>query len=294
MKIVNIGSLNIDHVYQVSHAVKPGETISASELQKFCGGKGLNQSAALARAGADVYHAGKIGIEGQALINLLKEYGVNTENVAVQEEIPTGHAIIQVDPDGQNCIVVYGGANTSISKEEIDKILKPFTEEDILLLQNETSNVEYAVKKAREKGMRVALNPSPIGKLAESDCLAQVDWFILNEIEGYEITGKSEAEDICNEFMTRYPNSRVMLTLGEKGCVYCDHSTKIYQESFPVKAVDTTAAGDTFTGFFLSGIMKGLPMEHILKMASRAASIAVSRQGAAASIPAWEEVAEYF
>lgn len=290
MKILNIGSLNIDYVYSVDHAVRPGETISASGRQVFCGGKGLNQSIALARAGANVYHAGKIGQDGLFLREILSENGVNVEYTKVVDDISTGHAIIQVDTKGQNCIVIYGGANTSITKSEIDEILSNFDAGDLLLLQNEISNVEYAIEKAHEKGMKIALNPSPIGNLASSDMLKYIDWFILNEVEGFEISGEKNGKDICMKLLERYPDSKVVLTLGKQGCIYYDGENFCEHGIYNVKVVDTTAAGDTFTGYFLACIMEDMDVDKALTLASKASSIAVSRPGASASIPARDEV----
>lgn len=290
MKILNIGSLNIDYVYSVDHAVRPGETISASRRQVFCGGKGLNQSIALSRAGANVYHAGKIGNDGLFLRERLAQNGVNTDYVKVEEGISTGHAIIQVDTNGQNCIVIYGGANTSITESDIDDILNNFQAGDLLLLQNEISNIGYAIEKAHEKGMKIALNPSPIGDLASSDKLKYVDWFLLNEVEGFEITGEKTGRKICIKLVERFPKCKVVLTLGEQGCIYYDGSNFYEHGIYKVKAVDTTAAGDTFTGYFLTCIMENMEVGKALALASKASSIAVSRPGASDSIPDRKEV----
>lgn len=290
MKILNIGSLNIDHVYSVDHAVRPGETISSSKRQLFCGGKGLNQSIALSKAGAKVYHAGKIGHDGLMLTERLSENGVNIEYIKVQEGIPTGHAIIQVDTKGQNCIVIFGGANNDISENDIDEILQNFEAGDILLLQNEVSNIEYAIEMAHKKGMKIALNPSPIDDLASSDKLKYIDWFILNEVEGFEITGEKSGKDICTNLVKRFPNCKVVLTLGKLGCIYYDGSSFYEHGIYDVKVVDTTAAGDTFTGYFLACIMDNIEMDETLTLASKASSIAVSRAGASDSIPTKKEV----
>lgn len=290
MKILNVGSLNIDYVYSVDHAVRPGETISSTKRQIFCGGKGLNQSIALSKAGANVYHAGKIGQDGLMLTKRLTENGVNIEYIKIQPDIPTGHAIIQVDSKGQNCIVVYGGANTNILEKDIDDILHNFEAGDILLLQNEVNNIEYIIEKAYKKNMRIALNPSPIGELASSDKLEYIDWFILNEVEGFEITGKKSGKDICFNLVERFPKCKVVLTLGKQGCIYYD-GIQFYEHSiYDVKVVDTTAAGDTFTGYFLACTVENMDIDKTLTLASKASSIAVSREGASDSIPTREEV----
>ena len=290
MKVLNIGSLNIDHVYGVDHAVRPGETISAQSMQLFCGGKGFNQSIALARAGVKVWHAGKIGADGGMLVDYLRECGVDVTHTLVDDRYPTGHAIIQVDGAGQNCIVVYPGANGEMTQEEIDRILVDFAPGDLLLMQNEVSILPYALRRAHEKGMQIVLNPSPMGDLAQSPLLEYVDIFILNEIEGYELTGERDEQKICENLLSRFPDCRVMLTLGEQGCVYADGEKLVRQSSFHVRAVDTTAAGDTFVGYFLAGLQRNAEIAAVLRTACKASAIAVSRSGAAPSIPAWSEV----
>ena len=291
MKILNIGSLNIDHVYRVDHVVAPGETLSSTELNLFCGGKGLNQSIAAARAGTQVWHAGKIGNDGAMLVSSLRECGVHTDLIQVSDGIPTGHAIIQVDRHGQNCIIVHGGANTSITPEDIDGFLSHFSAGDIFLTQNEISSLPYALEQAKKKGMLVALNPSPIGDLASSPALDWVDIFILNEVEGLQITGESDPQEICTALLRRYPRCKVMLTLGKSGCLYAEEGRRTSHGIYDTAAVDTTAAGDTFVGYFLSGLCLGNSIEDILTTASKASAIAVSRAGASVSIPDRQEAA---
>ena len=292
MKILNIGSLNIDHVYRVDHAVRPGETLSASSFQDFCGGKGFNQSIALARAGAEVFHAGKIGADGEPLVRYLTESGVDARHVLVDAENATGHAIIQVDAQGQNCIVVWGGANDQMTEAEADEILSHFDSGDVLLMQNEMNILPHALRRAHAKGMTIALNPSPMGNLAQSDLLNLVDIFILNEIEGAQITRMRDKDDICDALLARFPNCSVMLTLGKDGCVFARKNLRLAQSAFEVDAVDTTAAGDTFLGYFLQGLLGNRAIEDVLRTASKASAIAVSRPGAAPSIPARAELGQ--
>ncbi len=291
MKILNFGSLNIDHVYSVDHIVRPGETISCLGMQDFCGGKGLNQSIALALAGAQVYHAGKVGADGEELLRQMQNAGVNTTYTKIEDGVPTGHAIIQVDSKGQNCIVIHPGANGKITKEYMDEVFSNFEKGDMLLLQNEISNLEYAIEKAHEKGMKVALNPSPIDeKLASSSALQYVDYFVLNEIEGYEISGEKDGKAICGALRKKYPNCNVMLTLGKNGCMYHDGEVFANHGIYDVGVVDTTAAGDTFTGYFLACMAESLAVEKCLELASKASSMAVNKAGASSSIPKRAEV----
>lgn len=291
MKILNFGSLNIDYVYKVDHMVRSGETQSSSKMERFCGGKGLNQSIALAKAGAKVYHAGCVGSDGVQLIDLLKSEGVDCSLVKIVEEV-SGHAIIQVDKKGENSIIIYSGANGRITSEHIDEALAGFNQGDILLIQNEINNLEEITNKASGKGMKIAINPSPYSGNIETLPLNDITYFIMNEVEGKELTGHDEPEMITRAMRTRFPKSIIVLTLGSNGSVYDDGKEYCYQEVYDVEAVDTTAAGDTFTGYFLHAINSGATPQESLQIASKAAAIAVTRRGAAPSIPGYIEVEE--
>ena len=289
MKILNFGSLNLDYVYSVDHFVAEGETLASTVRNTFCGGKGLNQSVALARAGANTYHAGSIGPEGDMLTDMLKSAGVLTQYVR-RVDTPTGHAIIQVDPRGRNCILLYGGANQCNDTAYVDKVLADFDAGDWLVLQNEISSLPYLIKTAKEKGMTVVLNPSPFDKSLIDAGLDQVDYILLNETEGKQLTGYDAPVDILNAIRAAYPSLKVVLTLGKDGCVYDDGAQRLSHGIFPVTAVDTTAAGDTFTGFFIGAVSAGASAADAIRQASAASAIAVSRPGAAPSVPTADEV----
>lgn len=289
MKVLNFGSLNLDYTYQVETILIPGETQASKSREIFCGGKGLNQSIALAKAGVPVYHAGMIGEEGEILLETCRENGVNTEFIR-KIDGPSGHTIIQVDKDGQNCILLYGGANRSITREFVDEVLGAFDSGDIILLQNEINELPYIIDRAYEKKMRIFLNPSPYDHGLDSCDLTKISLFLVNEIEGYQITGEKEPGKILEKMKRLYPSAKLLLTLGGEGSVYQD-GTGIYRQGiYRVKAADTTAAGDTFTGYFISSVIDGLPVKEGLDLAARASAIAVSRPGASASIPLREEV----
>lgn len=290
MKILNYGSLNIDYTYKVPTIVKPGETIHADTLSQHPGGKGLNQSIALARAGASVIHAGKIGKDGQFLKDLLRDNHIETDLVLL-DVIQTGQAIIQVDSNGQNCIIVYGGANMQISKEEIDQYLLNLSPGDLALCQNETSNIDYFIHQCHKKKIKVAFNPSPItDSLLSSFPISDVNYLFINEIEGNMLTGQNDSQKIISTILEKYPNMQVILTLGENGAYYADIHQCLYQQAFTVKAVDTTAAGDTFTGYFLKCMTEGFEYAQCLKYASAASALAVGKLGASSSIPFMDEV----
>ncbi|BBF43755.1 ribokinase [Lachnospiraceae bacterium KM106-2] len=289
MKILNFGSLNYDYVYSLTHIAQPGETIASTKLEVFCGGKGLNQSIALAKAGVKVYHAGMVGEDGQRLCDMLSENGIDTRYVQ-QIQGKSGHAIIQVEETGQNSIILYGGSNRRLSQEYIDTVLSNFEKDDYLLLQNEVNLVSYLIDQAYERGLKIVLNPSPYDEQLEECDLKKISCFLLNEVEGHQITGKTVPEEILHEMIKKYKEASVVLTLGEKGAIYQKDKIRYEQPIFPVDVVDTTAAGDTFTGFYLAEIIRGEQVPKALKLAAKASSIAVGRAGAAQSIPSLDEL----
>jgi len=284
MKILNFGSLNIDLVYQVDHIVRPGETIASASHQIFAGGKGANQSAALARAGALVYHAGQIGAEGQWLWKKLQNLGVDMQFTQTVEG-HTGHALIQVEKGGQNSIVLYPGVNTTQSRTFIDSVLNAFTRGDILLLQNEINEIPYLMEQAAQRGMRIALNPAPFSPEVLAYPLERVEFLIVNETEAEGLVGQSAIEDLPSALSERLPKAQILLTLGEKGVYYRSPQQQFHVEALRVKAVDTTAAGDTFTGYFLAAIAENKPVEAALVGATHAAALCVMQAGAMDSIP---------
>ena len=291
MKVLNIGSMNLDLVYTVDHIVQPGETEATGSRNVFLGGKGINQSMALAKAGVEVYHGGLIGNGGQPFLDACKEYGVKADYIRT---IPgkSGHAVIQRDKNAQNCILLYGGANQQLTEEYVDEVLSHFGAEDMLLLQNEVNQLPYIVDRAYEKGMQIALNPSPFNEKLDAVDMTKISLFLLNEVEGNQVTGETEPEAIIAKMQALYPHAKIVLTLGKDGAMYAEGDQRVYQPIFPVKAVDTTAAGDTFTGYFLAGMADGMSVADTLKMSAKASSIAVTRAGAVPSIPYRAEVME--
>lgn len=289
MKVLNYGSLNMDYTYSVPHMIVGGETMASYELHEYCGGKGLNQSVALARAGLSVWHAGLIGTDGQPLVDLCADAGVHTELIR-KLDVRGGHTVIQVDPDGQNSIILYGGTNQMQTKEFADEVLSHFGEGDYLVLQNEINLLDYIIDRAYEKNMKIILNPSPYNEKLESCDLRKVSLFFVNEIEAAQITGNREPDRMLEALHETFPQAAFVLTLGSDGAWYYDGKQKVFQGIFPVRAVDTTAAGDTFTGFFIREIADGVDIQTALKIAAKASSIAVSRVGAAPSVPTLEEV----
>lgn len=292
MKVLNFGSLNVDYVYRVDHMTREGETQKAMSREAFPGGKGLNQSVAAARAGVRVYHAGLVGDDGDLLLEVCRENGIETEFVRSVAG-PCGHTIIQVDNHAQNSILLYPGSNGSMTEAFVDEVLSHFEKGDLLLLQNEINLLDYIIDRAYEKGMVVVLNPSPINEaLGECD-FSKVSVFLMNEIEGKAISGESEAEKIMDYMAKNYPSSRTVLTLGGDGSCCSGEEECVRQKAFTVEAVDTTAAGDTFTGYFVYGMLNELPWAEALELCAKAAAIAVTRKGAVPSIPCLKEVLEF-
>lgn len=293
MKVLCFGSLNIDYVYSVDHFVAKGETLSSKCLEVFTGGKGLNQSIALAKAGAEVYHAGAIGPDGQFLLETMKQAGVNTDYVAILENDRTGNAIIQRDKEGDNCILLYGGTNQLITREQVDSVLANFNAGDYLILQNEINQLPYIMEKAHEKDMVIVLNPSPMNEKILELPLEYVNIFILNEVEAGQILryGKKVVHrELAEKLLAQFPIATVVLTLGGDGSICIGKGFCLTQSAFKVSVVDTTAAGDTFTGFFIGGLLSGKTKQEAMKEASAAAAIACSRIGAAPSIPTRDEL----
>ena len=289
MKILNFGSLNLDHVYRVDHFVRPGETMDSISYSLFCGGKGLNQSIALAHAGAKVFHAGRVGPDGGPLLARMCKAGADTSCTSQIEE-PTGHAIIQVNKAGENCIILYGGANRKISPADAAKVLRGFSKGDYLLLQNEISSTPAIMKIAAERGLKIFFNPAPMTPAVLKYPLRLVDCFILNEVEGRDISGEKDPRKIISLMTKRFPKASIVLTLGSKGALFCEKGRVEKAEAVKVKAVDTTAAGDTFIGFFMVWLAEGKSGAEALNTACKAAAICVTRHGAADSIPRRSEL----
>ena len=289
MKVVNFGSLNIDHVYAVDHFCRAGETIHTKSYAQNAGGKGLNQSIAIARSGQKLYHAGLLGAEGARLAALLTDCGVDLRYLK-RTQIPQGHAVIQVDPTGQNCIFTYGGSNVAVSPQDVDEVLSQFDAGDYLLMQNEMSNLTYMLRAAVQRGLRVVLNVSPISEEILHVDLTGVDWLVVNEIECAAMAGCEDPQMGYETLKRRYPALGILMTLGSEGSVSWKDGEEIRQCAYPVKAVDTTGAGDTYMGYFVGCLAQGMRRQQAMQYASMASAISVTRPGAAVSIPQFEEV----
>jgi ribokinase len=286
-RVLVLGSLNIDYIYDVNQIVKEGETISAHGFSSQLGGKGVNQAVAAARAGAEVSMAGAIGYDGSAFLDYLSDDNIETVFIEKHKN-RSGHAIIQLTSSGKNSIVVYAGTNNEVSPDFIDRVLAHFGSGDYILLQNEVSCVAYAMRAARKRGIKIVFNPSPITDELLKYPLELVDIFILNEIEGQvlsELKPEADCGAVLITLTKRFPNAAVVLTMGGEGVIYSDGSQLLRCGVYRVPVVDTTAAGDTFCGYFLAAILKGLSAQEALELATKASNLAIGKKGALVSIP---------
>ena len=293
MKFAVFGSMNIDKVYSLSHLPETGETLTCTEYSLHVGGKGLNQSVSLKKAGAAVFMAGCTGKDGQFLLDFLNRNSVDTHLCRLTDGF-SGHAVIEVDPDGQNQMILFAGANREIDESYCDGVLSELCEGDLVLMQYETSCVEYMAKAAHEKGVKTAFNPSPFVDELKSFDYGVIDYLVLNEFEGQSITGLADSGEAARALAKRVaPGGAVILTLGADGAVFASDNKFLKVPAFKVNAVDTTGAGDTFTGYSLFALMNGEAPEAALTKAAAASALAVMKTGAAETIPEKTDVEEF-
>lgn len=285
MAIFNLGSINADHVYDVPHLPAPGETLAAAGFSTGLGGKGANMSVAAARAAAHVQHIGAVGPDGRWAVERLLEYGVDTRHIH-QIDTPTGHAIIAVDADGENSIILYPGANQDISTDMIGAALSTAQVGDMLLMQNETSGQAQAAAMAGDLGLRVAYAAAPFDAQATAQVIDLVDLLFLNAVEAAQLS------EHMGKPLDALGVADVIVTLGADGCRWINSNDGTDQSfpAVPVTPVDTTGAGDTFTGYVLAGLDRRMPMAQAISLANRAAALMVTRHGTADVIPDLSEV----
>ncbi|MBQ9552105.1 MAG: ribokinase [Clostridia bacterium] len=290
-RILSFGSLNYDYVYQTDHFVQPKETLSALSYRRGFGGKGLNQTIAMRKAGLAVYHAGRVGADGQPFVDYLTQNGVRTDYLVKDETAVTGHAIIEVC-HGENRILLHGGANRLIDEAQIDRTVAAFEAGDWLVIQNEISNIPYLIEAAKKQGLKVFFNAAPVAEEVHSYPLELVDVLCVNEVEGAFLaqTEEREFEKLAEILHKRYSNAEILLTVGAEGSYCVNQSGSWFVPSLKVNAVDTTAAGDTYSGFWLAEKIRSGDSHAAMRYATRAASITVQRPGAAESIPTAEEL----
>lgn len=294
-RLVNLGSLCIDNVYSVPSFVGAGETIASRSLSIFPGGKGLNQSLAAAKAGAEVVHVGCVGPDGGGLVEILADENVDVSGIR-EVDTRSGHAVIQVNGEGENAIVIAGGANREIVDADIGRALDQLGEDDWLLLQNEINDLPAVLSSAAARRINVAFNIAPVdGREADYD-LSSVKLLIVNEIEAAAVAGlsvDSAPEVVLDALCGQLPTTDVVLTLGKEGVYFAGAgaAARHFVPAFSVEAVDETGAGDTFIGYLMAGLLDGVAVARALLIASAAGALAVTRPGAASSIPDADEVA---
>ena len=286
MSIINIGSLNLDYVYRVDTFPLPGETKSSLSLTVNAGGKGLNQSIALAKAGCRVYHAGVYGAGGDMLVQTLRDYGVDTSLMRHRPDLQNGHAITEVSDSGQNSILLYGGTNLALTEEYICQVLSAFGPGDMILLQNETNCIRQIIAAAYERNIPIAMNVAPISPDALDYDYSKLRWIVVNEIEAAALAGGSEFGQTMDNLSRKFPDAGILMTLGSQGAWLRDGATDLRMGALHIgNVVDTTAAGDTFLGYFLAGITAGADPETALQQATCASALAIQKPGAAQSVP---------
>lgn len=292
-RILVFGSFNFDKIYAVTHIVQPGETLSSLELNIRLGGKGYNQAVAARQSGAEVWLAGMVGEDGQPFIDACNRMGIHTDYLEKKESSKTGHAIIQVNQEAENSILLYGGANQELTQEYIDRVLSHFGKEDFILLQNEINSMEYIIEKAHDLGMNIVLNPSPFDEKIKNCDFRKVSWLFVNEIEARQIVGDHPESDLIEDLYFKYPTSNIILTLGGNGADCYMRETRFHQKAFTVKPIDTTGAGDCFTGYFLGLLTDTHSGRKALRVSAAAAALCITKNGAAESIPTINEVINF-
>lgn len=294
-----IGSLNMDLVVNVDTMPKPGQTIIGSNFKEVPGGKGANQAVAMARLNGNVSMIGKVGEDGfgQTLINSLKNDKVDTTYIQTAKGA-TGVALITVDKNAQNSIVVSPGANFEVKEDDIDNNIEAIKNSDIVVLQLETplNTIKYALNKAKELNKYTILNPAPAVKL-DDEIIKNVDLLTPNETELEIISGVSieTEEDIqkAAQIMIEKGVKELIVTLGSKGSLYINKEKSMFKKAYKVEAVDTTAAGDSYTGALAVALSQDKNIGDAMDFASKVGALSVLKEGAQSSLPTLEDVKNF-
>ncbi|GAA0133784.1 ribokinase [Paenibacillus sp. YSY-4.3] len=297
-KILVIGSINMDLVLRVPYIPQVGETLLGSSVERVPGGKGANQAVTAAKLGADVSMLGKVGGDefGGPLIDNLRQAGVNTDHIDLEPAASSGLAAIQVNDEGDNSIVVLSGANDLCDKDYVLAHEKLIKEADIVILQMEIPHeaVYEAVDLARKHGKTIILNPAPAPDSIPDEVLGKLDYLIPNETELQKLSGQTvdsiaSAEDAAKVLLAKGVDS-LIVTLGSNGSLYVDVNETVHVPARVVKAVDTTAAGDSFVAAFAASLSEGKSVQEAISFATKVSSIVVTKAGAQTSIPERREV----
>ena len=290
--IFNLGCINIDYTYLVPYFVRPGETLESDDYNIGLGGKGVNQSLAIARAKGMVSHWGRVSSIDAWVTSELESAGVDVKDIELTPE-PSGHAIIQIDALGENAILLFSGANHGFTREKMTALVAQTAPGDTILIQNECNGLDQLILLAVSHGCKVIFNPAPMTSKVSSLPLDQCELLFFNRTEAaalLEMPVDSSAADLLMRCKESLGDVEVVLTLGSEGAWYQRSNETLFQPALKVKAVDTTAAGDTFVGYFLAARQAGLTPSQCLQRAATAAALAVQKFGAASSIPMASEV----
>lgn len=291
----NLGSINLDHIYRVPHLVHSGETLASRSYHVGLGGKGANQSLAMALAGGQVCHWGRLGRQDAWARDRLARAGVDVSHVELVDE-PSGHAIIQVDDQGENAIVLHPGANHGFTRRHRDALCQTAQADDWLLVQNECNGLLELLERAHQQGLAIAFNPAPMTDAVLALPLETCRLLFVNRGEAAWLTGlpeSSDAQALLQGLHQRLPNTATVLTLGSAGAWYQAGDERHFQPALPVQPVDTTGAGDTFIGYFMAALQEQRSVPDCLSLAAHAAAIGVQRPGTADSIPSRDEVERF-
>ena len=284
MTIYTLGSINADHFYRLPHLPQPGETLACSDYSTGLGGKGANQSVAAARAGASVVHIGAIGPEGAWMCERLAGFGVDCTHVATLD-VPSGHAIINVDAGGENSIVIFAGANRAVTMAQVEVALAQAEVGDVLLLQNETNLTVETARFAQEQGLKVVYSAAPFDAAAVQRILPFVSLLLVNEGEAAQLRGALGLPE------GQVPVADMVTTRGAKDALWQSRAgAEFAVPALKVEARDTAGAGDTFAGYLAAGLSEGMEPKDAMCLASAAAALKVTRAGTADAIPARAEV----
>jgi ribokinase len=277
MTIFNMGSINIDHIYLLPHLVKSGETLASEGYQTALGGKGANQSIAIARAGAKVVHGGMINITDEAWLGDMRDAGVDISHIIRGKEVPTGHAVVAVDAQkGENQIILCPSSNAAIPDSLIEEMLADAAPGDWALSQNEVNLTSAFLHAAREKGLKICYSAAPFSAGTAAALLPITDLLVVNEIEAAALKGHLGGE-------VNVPD--LIITRGADGADHIRRGKLHHVDAVKAAPVDTTGAGDTYLGYVLAGLDQGMEMWDAMALAARAAAHQVSRPGASEAIP---------
>lgn len=289
MNIINIGSLNIEHVLQLPRFPSSQDRLYCRHYQRLPGGKGYYQSVAMARAGAKVWHIGFIGPDGHFLRDSLKHNNVDVRYVH-KTQTPTGQEHISITPDCHMTKVRYMGANACFEPHFLDCLFKQLQEKQLVLVQNEVNDIPKVFEQIKSYNLNLTFHPAPYSEDIKDYPLHMVDTLIFNLNTGQKLSNEQEPEKILKSLLAKYPNTALVLTLGAKGAWYVDNHQKIKVPGDPVMAIDESQAGNTFVGYFLAQKSQDNPIESCIKFACRASALCVSREGKSATIPYLTEI----